>query len=60
MMENKMFNSRIEFQQEIILQILAAYHELRQTITVRKSAKRKKKPTTKKKSQNTKKTPDII
>lgn len=36
MMENKTFNNRIKFQQEIIVQILTAYLELRQTITGRK------------------------
>lgn len=40
MMENKTFNNRIQFQQEIIVQILKAYLELKQTITVRKSGKK--------------------
>lgn len=53
MMENKTFNNRIRFQQEIRVQILIAYLELKQIITVRKSGKNPP-------QKHTKKTPDVI
>lgn len=53
MMENKMFNNRIKFQQELIVQILTAISRLGKLL---QSEKVKKNP----KTNTNKKAPDVI